>query len=103
MHDKITTAENMLKRNWQCNYNCSLCLCIHETTDHLLTQCNFVEVAWNIIAHQFGLFTFDQMPWSAGPCNWVRKMLQNGSLKEKKKKKTRNIVYLLVGCLERKK
>jgi hypothetical protein len=43
------------------------------------------------------------MPWSAGPCNWVRKMLQNGSLKEKKKKKARNIVYLLVGCLERKK
>jgi hypothetical protein len=58
MHDRILTASNLLKRNWQCNYNCSLCLCIHEATDHLLTQCNFVEATWNVIAHCFNLLNY---------------------------------------------
>jgi hypothetical protein len=47
LHDMVLTADNLLKRNWDCNYNCSLCLCIHETTEHLLTRCNFSEAVWD--------------------------------------------------------
>jgi hypothetical protein len=43
LHDQILTAQNMLKKNWACDYFCSLCLCMHETTDHLLTKCNYTE------------------------------------------------------------
>jgi hypothetical protein len=50
MHDKILTAENMVKRNWDCNPMCPLCLCINESTDHLLTKYNFAEAAWNLFA-----------------------------------------------------
>jgi hypothetical protein len=44
MHGRILTGNNLLKRNWSCNYKCSLCLHLHETTEHLLTQCNYTKV-----------------------------------------------------------
>jgi hypothetical protein len=86
LHDRVLTPNNMIKRNWQCNYNCSLCLCIHETTEHLLTQCNFTKAAWNTIAQQYGLLSYDQMPHSAGPCQWATKMIGIRSAKDKKRK-----------------
>jgi hypothetical protein len=55
MHDKILTASNMIKRNWRCNYNCALCLCMSENTEHLLIGCNFTEAAWNLVAENFDL------------------------------------------------
>jgi hypothetical protein len=55
MHDRILTASNMEKRNWLCNHYCALCLCIHKTTCHLLTHCNFTEATWNLVAGNFHL------------------------------------------------
>jgi hypothetical protein len=66
MHDKMVTADNMLKRNWECNYSCSFCLCIHETTNHLLTGCNFTEAIWNLVAARYNLPSYAQLPFVGG-------------------------------------
>jgi hypothetical protein len=50
LHDRVLTAENMAKKKWPCNLFCTLCLCINETTSHLLTQCNYTEATWNLVA-----------------------------------------------------
>jgi hypothetical protein len=86
MHDKVLTADNMLKRNWECNYNCSLCLYLHETTQHLLTQCNFIEAAWNLVATGFNLHIYNDFPSDEGPREWVTALLASGSKKEKRKR-----------------
>jgi hypothetical protein len=38
MHDRVPTANNLLKKNWPCNFFCSFCLCIHETTESCLEE-----------------------------------------------------------------
>jgi hypothetical protein len=45
MHDRVLTADNMIKKNWQCNSVCSLCFYMHETS-HLVTQCNYTEATF---------------------------------------------------------
>jgi hypothetical protein len=67
----VLTAENMIKRNWPCDYYCSLCLCIHETTNHLLTRCNYTEAVWNEIAPRFQLPSYAFMPPAGGPVQWI--------------------------------
>jgi hypothetical protein len=47
LHNRVLIADNMAKRNWDCNPQCSLCFCSNETTDHLLAQCNFAEAMWS--------------------------------------------------------
>jgi hypothetical protein len=84
MHDRVLTTNNMMKRNWPCQYNCGFCLCLYETTVHLLTECNFTEVVWNLTAPSFSLLGYNQM--SGGPLQWVKCMLQSGSKKEKRRK-----------------
>jgi hypothetical protein len=37
MHDRVLTADNMMKKNWPCDLDCSLCLCMQETTEDMLT------------------------------------------------------------------
>jgi hypothetical protein len=86
LHDKVLTANNLLKRNWECNYNCSLCLCIHETTEHLLTGCNFSETVWNLVAARFNLPSYAEMPPEGGPVEWVKSMLKSGTKREKRRK-----------------
>jgi hypothetical protein len=39
-----------MKKNWPCDPMCPLCLCIQETNDHLLTECNFSEAVWDRVA-----------------------------------------------------
>jgi hypothetical protein len=46
LHNKALIADNMSKRNWPCNPSYSLCFCLPKTTDHLLTNCNYVEALW---------------------------------------------------------
>lgn len=41
---KAPTADNLIKKNWPCELNCSLC------SEHLLTECNFAEAVWDCIA-----------------------------------------------------
>lgn len=45
MHGKVQTADNLMKKNYPCNPICALCFCIPETTDHILTDCNYTEAA----------------------------------------------------------
>jgi hypothetical protein len=84
MHDRILTAHNMIKRNWPCDHNCSLCLCMHETTEHLLIKCNYIEAVWNLIAPTLHLKDYSLMIQSGGPKNWVNELLHSGSSKTKK-------------------
>jgi hypothetical protein len=47
LHKGVLTAENMAKRNWPCDPKCSFCLCLDETTEHILilSECNYTEAA----------------------------------------------------------
>jgi hypothetical protein len=98
MHDIILTTSNMVKQNWPCNHNCALCLCIHETTDHLLTQCNFIEATWNLVANRFGLPGYDSMSSSrGGPMGtWWSTPVPKGE-----ENKAGNNVHVLVDDMER--
>jgi hypothetical protein len=69
----------MIKKSWPCDYYCSLCLCMHETTDHLLTKCNYIEATWNLIAPKFQLRAYSVMGHLEGPLEWVWELLQVGS------------------------
>jgi hypothetical protein len=71
---------------WDCNYNCSFCLCLHETTEHILTTCNYTEVAWNLVAMKFDLPLFSNLPAAGGPSAWVTYLLSTGSSLDKKRK-----------------
>jgi hypothetical protein len=46
---KVPTVDNLLK-NWPCEPTCPLCFCMQETTDHLLTDCNFSQAIWDRVA-----------------------------------------------------
>jgi hypothetical protein len=62
LHDRVLTVDNMIKRHGECNQLCSLCLCMNETTEHLMWQHNFTEAYWNTITQQFHLINYDQIP-----------------------------------------
>jgi hypothetical protein len=86
IHDRILTASNMIKKNWPCNHNCSLCLCMHKTTDHLLVDCNYTEAVWNYVSAAVQLPSYSFMSAARGPNQWVEMLNRLGSKKEKKKR-----------------
>lgn len=86
LHNKVLTAENMIRKNWPCNPTCSLCYCLEETTVHLLTQCNYTEAAWNMVAARHLLPSYDQLLLDRTPKGWVNYLLATGSSVEKKRK-----------------
>jgi hypothetical protein len=85
MHNKVLTADNMLKKNWPCDPICSLCFCMEEITPHLLTSCNFSEVVWNIVATNFNLPNFSSMSAARGPQQWLQVLQGAGSTKDRRK------------------
>jgi hypothetical protein len=86
MHNKVLTAENMLKKHWPCNQFCSFCLCCQETTPHMLTECNYTEAVWNIVATSLNLPCFSQMHLQGGPVQWFQSLLHTGPAGDKKKR-----------------
>jgi hypothetical protein len=86
LHGKILTADNTLKRNWACNHSCSLCLCMNETSDHLILGCNFSEAVWNVVAARFQLPGYHDLPIRQGPGACVTAIISTGSKKEKQQK-----------------
>jgi hypothetical protein len=48
LHSKILTADEMLKKNWNCNPLCSLCGQQQETAEHLCLHCPFALQVWNL-------------------------------------------------------
>jgi hypothetical protein len=83
LHNRVLTAENMAKRRWPCDPKCSFCLYIDETTEHILTKCNYMEAAWNILAEKLNLPNFSLLNASGGPLSWVLHLIQSGSKREK--------------------
>jgi hypothetical protein len=72
-----------MKRNWPCNPICSLCTCIHETTTHILTKCNYIEALWNLIATRLSLSNYTQMIQNDGPKEWVATIPRGGTRRDK--------------------
>lgn len=50
LHNKVLTADNMIKRNWPCNQTCTLCYCQQETAPHILMKCYYTEATWDLVA-----------------------------------------------------
>jgi hypothetical protein len=86
LHNKVLTADNMTKKHWNYNPFCSLCLCINETTPHLLTKCNFTEAVWNLISIHFDLPKYTTLHSSGGPVQWMQLFRTTLSGKERRKK-----------------
>jgi hypothetical protein len=86
MHNRVLTVDNMTKKNWPCNHQCLLCLCLHETTDHLLVQCSYSEVVWNLIAFQFGLQDFSHMSGLRISAEWYKMQLTFKPKKERQRR-----------------
>jgi hypothetical protein len=78
MHDRVLTADNMAAKNWPCNPICSLCYCLPEITSHLLTQYNFTEASWNIIASHFSLPQCSVLASMGGPKKWMQQIKSKG-------------------------
>jgi hypothetical protein len=76
----------VLKKKWQGVTDCSLCLCQQETTAHLLTQCNFSEALWNLVANRYSLPAYAVMSSKVGPLVWVNFLLAQGSITGKRMK-----------------
>jgi hypothetical protein len=72
MHNKVLTADNMLKKNWTCDPVCQLYSCLEESTPHLLTRCNYSEATWNLVAAKFNLPNFLTMSAAGGPEQWMQ-------------------------------
>jgi hypothetical protein len=85
MHNKVLTADNMLKKSWPCNPNCALCFCMEETTSHLLTECNFTEATWNFTAGTFDLPNYQTMAATGGPEQWLNHLQKMGSKQTRRK------------------
>jgi hypothetical protein len=49
-------------------------------------QCNFREATWNLVATRFALLDYNTMSATGGPVYWVRKIISEGSKREKKRK-----------------
>jgi hypothetical protein len=86
MHNKVLTTDNLLKRNWSCNYYCSICFCIHETIDHLLTWCNYTEAVWNLVTAKFHFPSYSHLPQEGGHVGWILHFLRSGTKKDKRRK-----------------
>jgi hypothetical protein len=69
-------------------------MCIHETSEHLLTKCNFIEAVWNLVASNCRLPHYNLISNAGGPIRWVKFLLASGS---KKKKGTRSECFLPFG------
>jgi hypothetical protein len=63
-----------------------MCFCLHETTPHILTQCNYTEAAWNLVAPHLGLPSYGDMITLGGPVQWVKGLMTYASRKDKKKR-----------------
>jgi hypothetical protein len=85
MHNKPLTADNMMKRNWECNPECPLCFCQHETASHILTECNFTEALWRAVSLKHGLPDYNHIPLGA-PIEWVRFMSAGGTKKMRRRR-----------------
>jgi hypothetical protein len=65
---------------------------------HILAECNFPEVVWNLIANHFNLPGFLYMHQKDSPSNWFQALLGESGSREKKK--SRIMINSVVAYLE---
>jgi hypothetical protein len=61
MHNKILTANNLIKRGWSNEPDCRLCENNLETPSHLCKDCPFAQQTWEYIRQWFGLAVLDSV------------------------------------------
>lgn len=54
MHQKILTAENLLRRHWPCNWICYLCTSAFEDSCHLAKDCPYTVSVWTLVTNWLG-------------------------------------------------
>jgi hypothetical protein len=84
LHNKILTADNMAKKNWNCNPTCALCYCMLETADHLMTKCNYSEALWQTLAPKHSLPSYNCLSPLGGPVDWVLHLCSSGVVSDKR-------------------
>jgi hypothetical protein len=85
LHNRVLTADNMMKKNWPSDPLSSFCLCCQETTQHILAECNYTEVVWNLVANLFNLPDFAILQSQGNPSNWLQALLEKSASREKRK------------------
>lgn len=85
MHDRVLTADNLAKRNCPHNELCSLCHACNETTDHLLTECNYTEALWNLVATRRELPRYTDLSPDCGTQGWLRQLIENRGRDERRR------------------
>lgn len=86
LHGKTLTADNLAKKNWPHQQQCTLCYCLPETADHLLTQCNFTEAVWHRIVDTLDLQPELRNLNTQGVRQCLDRITANGSKREKEEK-----------------
>lgn len=81
---KAPTVDNLAKKTWPHNSQCSLCFCQPETNDHLFMQCNFTEATWIRIAQALQLPVDCRTYNPNGVSKWVQSIVK-GKHKEEQK------------------
>jgi hypothetical protein len=80
---KAPTTDNLLKKNWPCDPECSLCFCMMETNEHLLTECNFTEAVWDKVVEDLPVHQ-SLIPFNKGSIsNWLEAAARVGSKKKR--------------------
>jgi hypothetical protein len=102
MHNRVLTADNLIKSDRPYDPIYPLYFCMNETTPHMLIECNYSDDVWNFIAESFGLLPFQILSVAGGPYRWVHKV-QGHSSKKERKKNVGSHVHVLVVHLEGKK
>jgi hypothetical protein len=51
VHERILTADALLRRGWENNYFCPLCMRSLETPMHLLIECPWTRHIWSTLAN----------------------------------------------------
>jgi hypothetical protein len=86
LRNRALTTDNMQKKNWPCNPNCSLCFCQHETTAHLLLHCNFSEALWGVVTQHFNLPAYGALRLFQEPVQWITHLIKHSAWAEKRKR-----------------
>jgi hypothetical protein len=74
LHNRVLTAENLLKRGWPCNPSCCLCNSTFETTIHLCKDCPFSREVWDKILSWANLSSFRGIYGTESLYDWWRNL-----------------------------
>jgi hypothetical protein len=74
-----------------------------ETTANILTECNFIEAVWHLVAAKFNLPIYSNLSISGAPAGWVKILARAGTRKDRKKKLSILITFWWLIWMERNK